>query len=90
LGWKPYDYYTASPYEFFAECEGYCDKQDREERRAREIAYMIYAVNSEKGKRVSKKDFWPIFGDKEDADIPSLASTSKEMLEHIKRAHGLK
>lgn len=44
MGWSARQYYTSSPYEFHAACEGYFDKRLVEEswqRRSTEIVYKV-------------------------------------------------
>lgn len=84
LGWKPYEYYTSSPYEFFCASEGFLDKMEIEARNHRNTAGIIYA--SMGGKEKIEK-IWPLWGDKK----PSADNfvMTPEMYEAIKKAHGL-
>ena len=86
MGWKPYEYYTSSPYEFFAACEGYFDKRDIEVKNLRWASYRIH--QSLALKPLSLEDFWPLAGDKQ-KEGDQLVMT-KEMYEEIKKIHKLK
>ena len=66
LGWKPYEYFTSSPYEFFAASEGYFDKEDLAAANLRLASYRIHQSLVEKPLKI--EDFWPLWGDKKTED----------------------
>lgn len=85
LGWKPYEYYTCSPYDFFAASEGYFDKMDNQAADIRWASYRIHQSLVEKPLKI--EEFWPLWGDKK-KDDDKLVMT-KEMYDQIKKIHNL-
>ena len=84
MGWKPYEYYTSSPYEFFAASEGYFDKKDLEAANLRFASYRIH--QSLVQKPLSLEDYWPLEKKKPDEKVVM----TKEMYGQIKKSYNLK
>lgn len=81
----PYEYYTSSPYEFYAACEGYFDKIDIEAGMLRIASYRIH--QSLVTKPLSISEYWPLRGDKK-PESERIVMTP-EMFEGIKKIHNL-
>lgn len=86
LGWTPFEYYTSSPYEVFAACEGYFDKMDIEAQNLRLASYRIH--QSLVTKPVSIEKYWPLRGDKVQTEDKIIMT--RDMYAEIKKAHNLK
>ena len=87
LGWKPYEYYTSSPYEFFAASEGYFDKMDNGANNLRVASYRIH--QSLVKEPVKIEEFWPLWGDKKVKPDDKLIMTP-ELYQKIKKIYNLK
>lgn len=57
LGWTPREYYTSSPYEFYAACEGYSDKMEQDSLSIRMLAHITMGLNGSKQKI---ENVWPL------------------------------
>jgi len=86
LGWKPIEYYTSTPYEFFCACEGYFDLLDTQAQMHRLAAYRIHQSLVEKPLKI--QEFWPLFGDKAQAKKDTLIVTD-ELWNKIKQTHNI-
>lgn len=86
MGWLPYDYYMATPYEFLAALEGYYDKLEQQAGITRlSTFYIIKAL----GAKIKKpQDFWPMFGD--ELQPKDTFVVDAEMWEKIKKTHKIK
>lgn len=85
LGWTPYEYYTSSPYEVVAACEGYFDKMELEKANLRFASYRIH--QSLVTKPLSLEKYWPLKGDKPKTEKIVM---TRDMYDEIKKAHNLK
>lgn len=86
LGWTEYEYYTSSPYMFFAACEGYFDKEKSQEVLMRRVALFA----SQRGSDEFNK-YWPLDG--KGIDVKKVWGTKEEANEFrkkIEEAHGIK
>lgn len=61
LGWTKERYLESSPYEFFAACEGYFDKQKHEAQLHRATAFIMYRSL---GGKENIERVWPMASDK--------------------------
>ena len=84
LGWLPYDYYCSTPYDFFAACEGYFDKCDRETRMHRLMAYRVHQSLVEKP--IPIEDFAPVWNDSK--ANPEFEIT-QEFFDELAKTHNL-
>lgn len=67
LGWTPYQYWTSSPYEFHAACEGYLVKERKQAELLRQIGYNIWmGGRTKKDQKVFVEDWLPLSTDVSD------------------------
>jgi len=86
LGWKPYDYYMASPYEYFCAVEGYFDKL---EHHVSAIRLSTFFMLKAQGAKIKKpKDFWPMFTDEKPSNEKWVITP--EMYEQILKKNKVK
>lgn len=86
LGWKPYEYYLSTPYEFFCACEGYFIKLNHQAELHRMAAWRIH--QSLVQKPLGIKSFWPLWNDNA-GDNTKLAPLTKEEWQEIMKTHNL-
>lgn len=79
LGWSAREYYTSSPYEFHAACEGYLIKEEKTAEMLRMTAYTM--VIFQEGKKTINQ-IWPLPGDNDNTPEmkPLSAEERKEIL----------
>jgi len=90
LGWTEKEYFTCSPYMFFAACEGYFDKVDEQQMMFRRLAEITH---KSMGGKADSRELWPLWGDKQKA-VDTIVWGSKDeaddLRKRIEKAHGIK
>lgn len=88
LGWTPYEYYTAAPYELFCACEGFFDKEDRLAQMMRIASYRIHQSLVQKPLRID--DYWPLYFDNLNHETgEKISQLTQEDFDRIKKVHGI-
>lgn len=83
MGWSARQYYTSSPYEFHAACEGYFDKRLVEESWHRRQTEIIYGVM---GGKMSINKLWKLeTGSQEAQVIPITAERRQAILDRYNK-----
>ena len=87
LGWKPYDYYCSSPYEFFCACEGYFDRLEHQAQIARLASHRIHETLSNKPLKIH--EYWPLFSDKIKSSRNEKIVIDDDITKQILAAHNI-
>ncbi len=94
LGWTEHEYYTCSPYMFFAACEGYLAKERQQSALVR-IQTLILAQSTgakrKGGGDLKATDLWLLEGeDKQASNTFVWPENVQEFKEKMQKAHGIK
>lgn len=85
MGWSVYDYYTSSPREFHAACEGYSDKMKDLSIPTRNLTAVLLRIG---GSKSTIDSVWPVAGSRE--KNRGFEQPTKEFWEQMKVIHGYK
>lgn len=66
--WTVRQYYTSSPYEFYAACEGFFDAKLQDAKLLRAIGYNIWmGSRTKKDQKIGVEEWLPFSGDKKES-----------------------